>query len=277
MEPEDQRYLTYWHLQEHPFNNTPDPKYLYLSPQHEEALARLLYTVQHEGRGAAVLTGTFGCGKSLLAQELIRQLTQHSKYRVAYLTNPQMGLVDLLRGVVRRLMAIQLPAKIADISIDYLLELLEQTLNDQLREGRSTVVIVDEAHAILDPSVFEGFRLLLNFQTTDRFLLTLLLIGQEDLLRMINDLKPLEQRISLKATLAPFEPADTPKYISHRLKTAGCDRPGLLFTDESLRLIHNRSGGIPRRINRLCDLALLEGCWRQRPQVDSDVISVLEE
>ncbi len=265
-------YENYWGLKEKPFQNTPNPRFLYYSPQHEEALARILYAVR-EGVGAATLTGVFGCGKTVLGQALINDLAGKEgsgKYKIAFITNPQLEYVELLRAIVRNLKAIELPIKKTELSADYLLEVLNNILVNNMRDGRETVIIIDEAHVIKDEKIFEELRLLLNFQLQDRFLLTLLLFGQPELAQRIEDNKQLEQRIAIKCHLDSLNLENTANYIVYRLKVAQRTEP--IFTDGAIKLIYDNSGGIPRRINRLCELCLLAGFAKQAKVVDKNIV-----
>lgn len=256
-------YEAHWGLTEKPFLNLPDPRYLYRSPQHEEALLRLIYAVR-ERMGAAVLTGVFGCGKTLLAHTLARELLQE-KYQLAFVTNPRLGDLDLLRTIVHHLGRADVPPNKADV-----LALLETLLKANAAHGKDTIILIDEAHVITDPSVFEELRLLLNFQTPERFLLTLILLGQPELREKIELNKAFEQRLSVKSHLGPFSAEATAAYISHRLQVAGCQRP--IFAPPAVAVIHEYAGGIPRRINRLCDLCLLAGFAKKRTTVDEPIV-----
>ncbi len=264
-------YEEYWGFKEKPFQNTPNPRFLYYSPQHEEALARMLYAVR-ERVGAAMMTGVFGCGKTVLGQTLINDLAQEAggKYKIAFITNPQLEYVELLRAIVRNLKAIELPIKKSELSADYLLEVLNSILLNNMRDGRETVIIIDEAHVIRDEKIFEELRLLLNFQLQDRFLLTLLLFGQPELGQRIEDNKQLEQRIAIKCHLDSLDLENTANYISYRLKVA--QRTKSTFTDEAIKLIYDNSGGIPRRINRLGELCLLAGFAKQAKVIDKRIV-----
>lgn len=263
-------YQEYWKLKEKPFQNTPDPRFLYYSTQHEEALLKLVYAVK-ERLGAAVLTGVFGCGKTLLGQALLQELSE-DKYKIAFIANPQMDYVELLRSIVRHLKSIELPVKKTELSADYLLEVLDKILTDNMRDGHETVVVIDEAHIIKDEKMFEEIRLLLNFQRQDRFLLTLLLFGQPELRQMIEDNKQLEQRVGIKCHLDSLNETDTKNYIIHRLKVVGGSEA--IFTDEAMKLIFEHTGGIPRRINRICDLSLLAGFGKKVDQINEEIVSV---
>lgn len=261
-------YEEYWGLREKAFQNTPDPRFLYRSSQHEESLMRLVYTVK-ERMGCAMLTGIFGCGKTVLGQALLEEIST-DRYKVAFITNPQLEYVELLRSIVRNLKEIELPIKKTELSADYLLETLNSILHNNMRDGKDTVIIIDEAHVIKDERIFEGLRLLLNFQLRDRFLLTLLLFGQPELMPLIESNKQLEQRIAIKCHLGALNKNEIKEYILHRLKVAGSDRE--IFSDDAYTLIYEHSGGIPRRINKICDLSLLSGFGKKVSIIDRNII-----
>ncbi len=264
-------YTKYWGLIKKPFENTPDPAFLYYSRQHEEVLARLIYAVK-ERKGAAMLTGIFGCGKTVLGQALLCELTE-DRYKIAFVTNPQMSYEELLMYIATHLGARDMPLKKTEVMVNVLLDALETILKNNMRDGKDSVVILDEAHIIDDQKIFEELRLLLNFQTQDRFLLTLLLFGQPELKEKIDNNKQLEQRIAIKAHLESLSQEDIKGYVIHRLKVAGRSEP--IFTEEAMDLIYDRTGGIPRRINRLCDVCLLSGFAKNLQVIDKDI--VLEE
>lgn len=248
-------YLEYWGLNERPFENAPDPKFFYHSQQHEEGLSRLHYVVDNK-KAAAMLTGVFGCGKTVLAKTLIDSL--HLKdYQIAFISNPQLRAIELLRSIARHLGAEDLPSKFSDMSADYFLEVIENILINNAKDGRETLVIIDEAHVITDLEVLEELRLLLNFQLGNSFLLTLLLMGQPELQEKIDKNKQLLQRIALSYHLGPLSPEEVTTYISHRLQVAGASRE--IFSPQAIQVIHKISGGIPRRINHICDLCLFMG------------------
>ncbi len=177
---------------------------------------------------------------------------------------------ELLRSIVRRLKSVTLPERKTEFSADYFLEILEKILIDYNREGKEIVIIIDEAHIIEDAKVFEELRLLLNFQLQKKFLLTLLIFGQPELIPKINDYQALEQRIAIKCHLEHLDLKDTQQYIIHRLSVAG--RKTSIFTEEAIKMIYEHSGGIPRRINRLCDISLLAGFGKKVEIVEEDII-----
>jgi general secretion pathway protein A len=241
----------------------PDPNFLFMSPRHREALARLLYAVKYN-KGAALLVGDVGCGKTTLSRALILQLAE-DKYDIGLITNPSLPGNDFLEEIDTQL-GVQPPSggKAA----------LLRGLNDRLLanagEGKETVLIVDEAHSIRDPAVFEELRMLLNFQLNDRFLLTLIMLAQPEINEIIARLKQFEQRIAIRYHLTPLDEAETGRYITYRLQKAGAKRA--LFSQEALQLVWQHAQGVPRIINTLCDLCLLEGFASRVQDVDAALV-----
>ena len=256
-------YTNYWGLAEMPFENVPDPKFLYLTRQHEEALMRMLYCIRSR-KGAGVLSGTFGCGKTVLSRMLIRELEQ-DVYRTAFVTNPRMDGLELLRMILHSLGIAKMPERKADV-----LAKMEDFLLNTARDGRETIIIIDEAHAVQDEEVFEEIRLLLNFQLESRFLLTLLLIGQPELTARVRANKQLAQRIAVWCSLESLCLEETGAYIRHRLAVAGAGKD--IFSDGAVSLVHDRCGGIPRRINQLCDMSLFTAFGREAGEVDESIV-----
>ena len=257
-------YEAHWELTEPPFDNSPNPRFFYLSPEHEEALVRLVYTVRHR-KGCGMLTGEYGCGKTTLSRALIQRL-EAERYEIGLLTNPRWDAVDFLREVLY-----QLGVETTERSKPELLHLLHDLFFRNFREGRDTVVIVDEAQLLEDASLFEELRLLMNFQTDDRFLVTVLLIGSPELREKIRALKHLDQRIAIRYHLNALDYAQTAAYVAHRLKMAGRTRP--LFTDDAIQLIFDFTRGTPREINNVCDVALLVGYTRRAGEVGEKIVA----
>ncbi|MBU1998646.1 MAG: AAA family ATPase [Candidatus Omnitrophota bacterium] len=268
-------YEQFWHLNEKPFQNTPDSRYLYLSTQHEDALMKLSYVVAQD-LGCGMLTGIFGCGKTLLGKVILNGLGRE-RYSCAFINNPSVSEpAELLRSVVRSLSPQALPEKKSELMADSMLEKLDFILKDNIKDGKKNMVIIDEAHSIEDNRTFEQMRLLLNFQLENKFMLTLLILGQPELKDKILNIKPLDQRIAVRCYLGQLNEEDVAKYISHRLKVAGrTDSPDNLFDKEAIKAIVKHSAGIPRRINTVCDLALMTGFAKKTEKVSADLIETV--
>lgn len=256
-------YEAHWGLTEPPFENTPDPRFLYLSKQHEEGLTRFFYVVKGR-KGAGLMTGVFGCGKTLLVRAVIREL-QKSGHRIALITNPRLEPLEMLRMILYGLGVNNPPLHKSDVLFQ-----LQDILSNNSRDGRETVVVIDEAHAIQNQDIFEEIRLLLNFQLDDKFLVTLFLLGQPELRDHIEMNKAFAQRIAIRFHLGPLSKEETEGYILHRLSVAGRKEP--IFVPEAVRLIYEGSGGIPRRINQICDMSLFTGYVQRLDCVESHII-----
>jgi general secretion pathway protein A len=257
-------YEEYWGLTAAPFQNVPDPDFFFPSAQHREGLARLMYAVTHN-KGSALLVGDVGCGKTTLSREFIVELSP-DKYDVGLVTNPSLPSKDFLEEI-----DIQLGVVPANGSKVGLLRALNERLLENLRGGKDTVLIVDEAHCIRDPDVFEELRMLLNFQLNDRFLLTLILMAQPEIKDVIGRIVQLNQRIAIRHHLKPMDQAETARYVGFRLQQAGADRP--IFSEEALRHVWQHAQGVPRVINTLCDLCLLEGYANGAKSIEVPVVA----
>lgn len=257
-------YEAYWGLKLSPFENVPDPRFYFPSSKHEEGLHRLLYGVEAR-KGAVLLTGEIGCGKTTLSRQFIQHLAQ-DRYDTALIANPTIDAVEFIGEVLY-----QLGLNISGTKLDRLHHLNEHLLGN-LKQGKDTVIIVDEAQAIKADDVFEELRLMLNFQLNDRFLLTLILLGQPELNARINAIQQLAQRIAIRFHLPAFDLQETTRYVEFRLQTAGADkRP--IFSPEAIEVIFRNSGGIPRNINTLADLCMLSGFLERKAQIDAPVVT----
>ncbi len=253
-------YEKYWGLKEKPFQTTPDPRFVYLSEQHLEATALMIYAIK-ENKGAAMLTGEYGCGKTVISQ-LIFEILPREIFDFAIVTNPQLNPTEMLKEI-----CFQFSLKTsASPSKNELLEALRNHFYANLDAGKHTIIIIDEAQTILDPLPFEEVRLLLNFQLNDRFLITLLFFGQTELREKIKNFRQLNQRIVLKYHIDTLGKVDTEKYVNYRLHVAGARRK--IFTYDALRLIWESSEGIPRVINAIADWCLLLGYSKLNDRLD---------
>lgn len=257
-------YEAYWGFSEPPFDNSPNPKFFYLSPDHEEALVRLMYAVRQR-KGCALLTGEYGCGKTTLSRALIQRL-EAERFEIGLLTNPSWNAVDFLRELLY-----QLGIETQERGKTGLLHQLNDAFFRNFQAGRDTVIIVDEAQLIDDDGVFEELRLLLNFQTDDRFLVTLLLIGSPELVAKVRRLRHVDQRVAIRYHLNTMDDTHTANYIGHRLTMAG--QAAQLFTDGAIKLVFDFTRGIPREINNVCDIALLVGYSKRLKEIDERIMT----
>ena len=257
-------YLTFYGLKEKPFNATPDPKFLYLTPGHREALAQLLYGVQ-ENKGFIVLTGRVGTGKTTLLHTLRQRLNGHTA--VSFIFNSRLSFDGLLEYMLEDFGIAKAGASQAQRLIA-----LNNFLVERRRAGQNTVLIIDEAQN-LRTSALEQVRLLSNFETPTDKLLQILLVGQPELKAKLRlpELHQLKQRIGLRCNIQPLTPEETRRYIRARLRIAAA--PDLrIFTDQAMSRIAEYAGGIPRLVNILCDHCLLFGYADQKRRIDGETV-----
>jgi len=258
-------YTSFFGLNEKPFSITPDPRYLYLSERHAEALAHLIYGVKESG-GFIQLTGEVGTGKTTLVRSLLQQLPEFAD--VAVVLNPQLSRVEFLSSICEEL-HVSLPEQRG--SIKALTDALNSYLLTNHSLGRRTILIVDEAQN-LRVEVLEQVRLLTNLETAKQKLLQIILIGQPELRDMLarNDLRQLAQRITGRYHLEPLTREETVAYIDHRLKVAGA--VGQIFDEGAKRELYRLSGGVPRMINVIADRALLGAYTVEQHQVAPELV-----
>ncbi|HEX9706465.1 MAG TPA: AAA family ATPase [Steroidobacteraceae bacterium] len=259
-------YTSFFGLNEKPFAITPDPRYLYLSERHTEALAHLAYGISEAG-GFIQLTGEVGTGKTTVLRSLLQQLPPHCD--VALILNPRVTPAEFLLAICDEL-HVQVPGHAAG-SVKELVDQLTHYLLDAHSRGRRVVLMVDEAQN-LDPDVLEQVRLLTNLETATQKLLQIILIGQPELRAVLSkpELRQLAQRVTGRYHLEALRRKETLAYIRHRSRVAGATRD--LCTPGALREIHRLSGGVPRIINVIADRALLGAYTREQHEVDGALV-----
>jgi general secretion pathway protein A len=246
-------YLDYWQLTEKPFEPLANPAAFYSCESHEAAVLKLRYAVENR-RGAVVLAGPGGVGKTMLVQLLRAELAEMFSPR-AQLVFPQMSTRDLLVYLAEQLGAP--PCDPPRHTVEESVRRLEALLDHNARLGRHAVIVIDEAHLLEDCGALETLRLLLNFEVEGRPTLTLLLVGQMGLISAISRLPSLDERVAVKTLLRSFTLEETTGYVKHRLQVAGAMRE--VFSNDAVEALHYLSQGVARKINRLADLALLVG------------------
>jgi type II secretory pathway predicted ATPase ExeA len=258
-------FEAFYGFSERPFSKTPDPRFLYLGRVHREALARLAYAV--EEREFILLTGGIGCGKTTLSRALMDELDE--SYRLFPFINPCLNPMEFLRLLALRLDIAEPSLLKAD-----LLEQIGSELYGLYQQDICPVLIVDEAQ-LVSRETFDEIRLLTNFQLDDRNLLSLVLMGQPELRQRLQQqaFEPLVQRIGMQCHLTPFSLEETAEYLDHRMAVAG-GQTGL-FLPGAIAAIHRFTNGIPRRINHVATLALLEGFGREAAHIDLDIVDAI--
>jgi len=257
-------YLDFYGLKETAFGTTPDPKFLYHSPAHREALAQVMYGVQHN-KGFIVLTGEVGTGKTTLLHTLRRRLDDSTA--VAFLFNSTLPFDGILEYALEEFGV----GKTANSPAQRLFA-LNNFLIERRRNGYNTVLILDEAQN-LDVRTLEQVRLLSNFESPNEKLLQIVLVGQSELRSKLAlpELRQLKQRVALSCTIRPLNPKETHECIRTRLRIAGATDLGL-FSDRAIARIASYTGGIPRIVNILCDHCLVIGYAEQRRRISTDIV-----
>jgi general secretion pathway protein A len=259
-------YTSFFGLSEKPFAITPDPRYLYLSERHAEALAHLLYGINESG-GFIQLTGEVGTGKTTVVRTLLSRVPHHAD--VAVILNPRVTPVEFLLTICEEL-GLEIAEADRD-SVKQMVDALNRRLLSAHAEGRRIIVLVDEAQN-LSIDVLEQVRLLTNLETPTQKLLQIILIGQPELRELLDrtDLRQLAQRITGRYHLKPLSREETKGYVRHRLRVAGATED--IFTPAALVELHRLSEGIPRVINVACDRALLGAYTQETKKISSGLV-----
>jgi len=262
-------YETYWKLDARPFDSGGDSRFYYPSEVHQGALLKLRYAVENR-RGAALLAGASGTGKTMLVEGLLRQLPETYAPRL-HLVMPQMSPAELLAWVAAEFgdTAATAEGRGVDQSVRY----IDRSLQEIAARGEHPVVVIDEAQLIEGRKSLETIRLLLNFTADSQPALTLVLVGQTRLLPALERMPQLEERLAVKTLLRFFTEEETHGYVSHRLSAAGAQTP--IFNAAALDAVYRLTHGNPRQINRLCDLALLIGFAEEQSELGADQIEAV--
>ena len=258
-------YTEFFGLNEKPFAITPDPRYLYMSARHTDALAHLLYGISESG-GFIQLTGEVGTGKTTLIRSVLERLPE--KADIALILSPQLTTIEFLETIVQEL---RCPAPV-ERTVKAQIDALNVQLMHAHAEGRRVVLIVDEAQT-LSPELLEQVRLLTNLETAKQKLLQIILIGQPELRELLDrsEMRQIAQRITGRYHLEPLRKDDTRAYVNHRLRVAGAQSD--IFTNSAINALYKHSRGIPRLINVIADRALLAAYAQERRSVDARLVS----
>jgi type II secretory pathway predicted ATPase ExeA len=245
-------YQSYWQLDCRPFEQTSDAQFYFTAESQRGALLKLRYVLENR-RGAAVLAGESGLGKTLLVQKLLAELSAEFSPRVQ-LVFPQMPVEQLLTYLADQLTGQYSPLT---AGVDQSVRRIERQLQANSQAGKHAVIAIDEAHLISGTQSLEAVRLLMNFERDGQPLATFLLTGQTGLVLSVRRLPALDERIAVTCVLTRLTANETASYIQHRLTVAGAKR--MIYEPSAIQTVYELTHGIPRRINRLCDLALLVG------------------
>ncbi|MBN1674494.1 MAG: AAA family ATPase [Kiritimatiellae bacterium] len=257
-------YTEYWNLKCLPFENAPNPRFFYPSKGHREAITRMIFAIKTR-KAMALVTGDYGSGKTVLCRAAIDKLGV-DEYAVAFVNNPRMDSLDITREI-----SFQFGEEIPSRGKYEVLHAFNSILDRHAEKGKHCVAIIDEAQLIMDPATFEDLRLLLNHQMQDRFLLTLVFVGQSELLDRLRTIPQLIQRIALKFHIPSLGTDEVGSYVLHRLETAG--GRGDIFSETAVKEIAKLSRGNPREINALCDMCMLLGSLTGKKQIGPEEVA----
>lgn len=258
-------YESHWALNSLPFQITLDTGYYFPAGMHEEAIKRIHYAIRAT-KGSFLLTGEVGAGKTIVVTKVMRSLfLEKDKYEVALINHPTLDCDSFIAEMLH-----QFGIKGDFTGKREMIRVFQEWLISEYTKGRHAVLIIDEAHLVKSTDVFEELRLFSDFQVNNRPLLTVGLVGQLELRKIIQRIRPLNARIAVHYHLFHLNEQEAKKYIAHRLETAGGETT--IFSGEAMTEIYKCTGGLPREINKLCDMCLFEGYLKQQRQVDETTV-----
>jgi general secretion pathway protein A len=258
-------HLEFYNLNEHPFSNSVDNKYFFENDQHSQALIRLKYAVDTR-KGLAVVVGGVGTGKTTLARRMLNELDEE-KYEAALLVVIHTSVTtDWLMKKIAMQLGIE---DVADSKLEILGQLYRRFLEIH-ESGRKTVVLMDEVQMLESREIMEEFRGLLNMESPDGKLITLVMFGLPELDNVLALDEPLKQRVAVKFKLIGLNENITRDYIKHRVHIAGCDEE--IFAPDAVNAVHHYTGGVPRLINTVCDNSIFEGFLIKQKPISKDIV-----
>lgn len=266
-------YSHYWSLDRPPFENTLDPAFFFPSQTHQAALWKLRYLIENR-KGAGVLVGPTGSGKTMVVHRLAEELEKDVGPWI-HVVFPQMSADDLLSYLAVQLGGDAVDERHLPLSRSVSLRMIEQAFVELTRQGRHAVIVVDDAHLIDDPETLQALELLLNFQQTARSEFSLILLGDRLLLSRLTRMPRFDERLIARSMLQSLSQDEVARYIRFRLEVSGARSS--MFDGASLDEIAALSGGSPRRVNRLADLALLVGYADNRMSLTADDVTAVNE
>jgi len=257
-------YLDYWGLRRHPFDDVADNSFFF-SSKAITTVGEDLHEAIIRRRGLVILTGEIGCGKTTICQHVLLKLTS-DRYNIAWITNPRLEPTQMMVEI-----GSQLGFSFAAADRNGLLEQLRKHMVENVESNRDTVICIDEAQSVPSLDTFEELRMLLNFQLANRFLVTLLFVGQPELQVMLADLPQLQQRAALNLHIGRYSREDGIRYLLSRLRAAECSRP--ILTRQAADELYRHTLGVPRRMNHLMDCCLTLGMRQSARLVDHKLVA----
>ncbi|MCP4714325.1 MAG: AAA family ATPase [Deltaproteobacteria bacterium] len=270
---EAQNYLEYWGLDAKPFENNTNPDYFFESYDHIEALERLFYVVEEGNMNFGMLTGEIGCGKTITRSVFKKRLSP-IRYEIVDLENANMAFKFILFECLQRLGSHDQSARMTNDDLYYLTQEFKRLLKERIvQRKKNLIIILDEAQQLSPESIIE-LKNLTNITFDDQGFITVILMGQPELVRTVKSLPQIDQRISLRYHLNPLSEKDVGGYLKHRLLVAG-HPDGHLFTPDAVQILCRVTGGIPREINRVCKLAIDRAYSLRLNMINEDMINAI--